>query len=295
MKTRFLCSIAVALSALVPFSLPTVAQEAASQPVPETPLYSFAVVSDLHMSEHDGPGYFKAFVQQLDTLPDKPEFVLVTGDIHVNHFQKVFEEIKPAMPFHVVAGNHENREARNMLAKMFPNDFQHGDFYSFAHKNSLFIGLCDASTCGDHVGHFESEHIKGANQGQWLEDQLAQNGGKADHVFIFAHIPPNPAGNLGGGMFLASNDQRQLRELVLKYKPTALFFGHLHGKQEFAIGDLPVYVLPSLNWNGGQQPRGFLIVKVLKSAIATEFVTLDYPTPANHSAVGEPPPASGNR
>lgn len=281
MTNQFLHGLAVALLVLVPFSPSvTVAQEAASQPASAAPLFTFAVVSDLHMAENDGPGYFRAFVQQLDTLPDKPEFVLVTGDIHVSPFQKVFEEIKPSSPFHVVAGNHETRNDRDVLAKMFPNDFQNSDFYSFAHKNSFFIGLCDASTCGDHVGHFESEHIKGANQGQWLEEQLAQNGAKADHVFIFAHIPPNPAGNVCGGSYLASNDQKQLRELVLKYKPAALFFGHLHGKQEFKIGESPVYVLPSLNWNDGQQPRGYLIVKVFKSTVATEFVPLKYSAPA---------------
>lgn len=280
MKENSLRALAVALLAFVPFCLLATAQDAAGQPEPGGPLFTFAVVSDLHMSEHDGPGYFKAFVQQLDTLADKPEFVLVTGDIHVKQFEKAFEETKPAVPFHVIAGNHENRDARNALAKMFPNDFQNSDFYSFSYKNSFFIGLCDASTCGDHVGHFESEHIKGANQGQWLEEQLEQNSAKADHVFIFAHIPPNPAGNVGGGMFLAGNDQRQLRQLVLKYKPAALFFGHLHGKQEFTIGQSPVYVLPSLNWNGGQQPREFLIVRVFKSAVAAEFVSLAYVAPA---------------
>jgi predicted phosphodiesterase len=277
MKRKLVHHAAAALLAIAAITPRAVAQVAPDTPASNALLFAFAVVSDLHMSEHDGPGYFKAFIQQIDALPNKPEFVVVTGDIHVTPFKKVFDELKPAIPFHVVAGNHEDRDSRKQLAKMFPNDFQNGDFYSFAYKNSCFIALCDAAACGDHIGHFESQHIKGANQGRWLEEQLAQNCSKADHTFIFAHIPPNPAGNLSDGMFLANNDQKQLRELVCKYKPAALFFGHLHKRLEFKIGEAPVYVLPSLNWNFGQQPRGFLLVKVFKHRIAAEFVPLKYP------------------
>jgi predicted phosphodiesterase len=277
MKKRFASGIVFALFFLLSVSLQALAQSPASQPSSSKPLFTFAVVSDIHTSQNDGPGYFKAFVKQIDALPDKPEFVLVTGDIHVAPFKKVFEEIKPDVPFHVVSGNHENKEARDMLAKMFPADLKDKDFYSFPYKNSFFIGLCTAAATGDHVGHFESEFIRGEHQGQWLEEQLDKNYKTADHIFIFAHIPPNPAGNIGGGSYLTTNDQKQLRELTQKYKPSALFFGHLHVKAEFKIADSPVYVLPSLNWNfGDQQPRQFLIVNVFKNKIAARFIDLQY-------------------
>jgi predicted phosphodiesterase len=267
--------IAASFLLLLAISLQAAAQEPAKQPPAQSPLFTFAVVSDLHMSEHDGPGYFKAFVRQIDALPEKPDFVLVTGDIHVDAFAKAFGEIQPAIPFHVIAGNHENRDARDKLAKMFPNDFNDKDFYSFTHKNSCFIGLCDATTTGDHVGHFESEFIKGEQQGRWLEEQLRQNSGKVDHVFIFGHIPPSPNGNAGRS-YLSTNDQKQLRELVLQYKPAALFFGHMHEKMSFKIGQSPVYVLPSLNWNSNpqSQPRSFMAVRVFKDAVATELIPL---------------------
>jgi predicted phosphodiesterase len=279
MKKRFASGIVFALFFLLSVTLQALAQSSASQPSSSKPLYTFAVVSDLHASENDGPGYFKAFVKQIDALPDKPEFVLVTGDIHVAAFKKVFDEIKPAIPFHVVSGNHENKEAREVLAKMFPADLKDKDFYSFPYKNSFFIGLSTAAATGDHVGHFESEFIRGERQGQWLEEQLAQNYKTADHIFIFAHIGPNPAGNIGGGSYLTTNDQKQLRELTAKYNPTAMFFGHWHSKTEFKIAETPVYVLPSLNWNFNQQPRQFMVVKVFKDKIDARFVDLQYTAP----------------
>jgi Icc-related predicted phosphoesterase len=275
MKKRSVPGIVFAIFVFVAFSLRTMAQEPASQPSLQTPLFTFVVVSDLHTSEKTGPEYLRAFIKQIETLSDKPDFVLVTGDIHVEPFKKVLEATRPAIPFHVALGNHETRPFRDMLAKMFPADFKDTDFYSYTHKNSSFIVLSDAAANGDHVGHFDSEAIKGSSQGKWLEDQLAQYRKSADHIFIFAHIPPHPQGLVEGNMFLSTNDQKQLKELTLKYKPSALFFGHLHKAMEFNMGDSPVYILPSLNWNfEQQQPRSFMLVKVFKDRIAAQAVSL---------------------
>jgi Icc-related predicted phosphoesterase len=278
MKKAFMVLIAsMAFLSFIPSATP--ARDASDKNTVDTPVFNFVVVSDLHTSEKNGPEYLKAFIKQVNTLPDKPDFVLVTGDIHVEPFKKVLEETKPAIPFHLALGNHETRPSRDALAKLFPADFKENDFYSFAHKNSFFIALCDAAANGDHVGHFDSEAIKGSSQGQWLEDQLSQHQKNTDHIFIFAHIPPHPQGIVEGNMFLSTNDQKQLKELILKYKPSALFFGHLHKKMEFKIGKSSVYVLPSLNWNfDTQQPRAFMIVKVFKDRIAAEFIPLKLDT-----------------
>ncbi len=278
MKTslrQIVSAVTRCLMLVVLLSLQATAQEPTARPSPESPSFTFAVVSDLHVSEHEGPRYLKAFVRQIDAMPSRPDLVLVTGDIHVDPFQKVFDEIKPAVPFHVVAGNHESRDARNKLAKMFPNDFKGKDFYSFTYKNAKFIAMCDAASNGDHVGHFESQFIQGERQGQWIEDQLRESRGKFDHVFIFGHIPPSPDGNADQSC-LSTNDQKQLREWIEQYRPTALFFGHLHKKMDFKIGPSPVYLLPSLNWNFKPevQPRGFLLVKVCPKDVTAEFVPL---------------------
>lgn len=278
MKKRGVPGIVLALLIFVSFSPQTNADAPATQPSSPKPLFTFVVVSDLHVSEKNGPEYLKAFIHQIEALPDKPDFVFVTGDIHVEPFKKVLEETKPAFPFHLALGNHETRPARDALAKLFPADFNDNDFYSFSHKNSRFIVLCDAAANGDHVGHFDSEAIKGSSQGQWLENQLSHYHKNTDHLFIFGHIPPHPRGLVEGNMFLSANDQKQLKQLTLQYKPSALFFGHLHKKMEFKMGDSPVYVLPSLNWNSDpRQLRSFMMIEVFKDRIAVEFIPLKLP------------------
>ncbi len=247
--------------------------------VHEKPLFIFAVSSDPHISDNrvgepTGKDKFKILLRQVQNRSPRPDFLFINGDIHVRVFKEALAEARPDIPIHLVPGNHEQRQDRDTLQGMFPADFKGNDFYSFTHKGSLFIGLCDVGN-GDHIGHFNSEAIKGPEQGEWLKKQLADNRKQAEHIFIFGHIPPHPEGKLDG-MSLSVNDQKFLREMVLEYNPTAMFFGHLHRAVEFKIGRTPVIVVRSSNWNFNNEPRGFLEVKVYKDRIATEFIPLDY-------------------
>lgn len=235
---------------------------------------SFVVVSDLHIAEKEGIRNFTAFVKQLDELKPKPAFVVVTGDIHAKEFEKVFNELKPTIPFHVVFGNHEKREDRKILMKMFQPDFTEKDFYSFVYKHVKGIVLCDAVDTGDHIGHFESEGIKGQEQQNWLEQELNVDRTQYPFVFLFAHIPPNPAGK-AESMYLSTNDQRALREIFQKYKPNAMFCGHLHKRHSFVIENVSVFIIPSLNWNFENYPLGFYHVRTKEDKYYADFVSLN--------------------
>ena len=222
---------------------------------------------------------FKILLKQVQSLPRKPEFMLIVGDIHVKPFKAIMSEVDFEIPMHVIAGNNDIATDRKVLREMFPDDFKGRDFYSFKHKSCLFIGICDAIP-KDQVGHLSSQHIAGsvsaAGDGQckWLKNQLAENENKAEHIFIFGHIAPHPDG-IERNMFLAANDQTFLRKLILKYEPTALFFGHYHRRMRFKIGDSPVFIVRSSNWNFFDEPYGFLEVTVSKDTIRTEFILLD--------------------
>jgi predicted phosphodiesterase len=270
------CVTWLPLVAILLFQAPVLGNEPAGK---EEPVFTFAVSSDPHVAENragepTGKEKFKTLLRQVEQQSPKPDFLLICGDLHVTAFQEVLAEAKPTIPLHVVPGNHERREDRDALRTLFPNDFHDADFYSFTHKGSLFIGLCDVGN-GDHIGHFNSEAIRGPEQCEWLRGQLAEHAKAADRVFLFGHIPPHPEGTIAGGMFLSVNDQRFLRELVLEYPPTAMFFGHLHRPLEFQIGATPVIVLRSSNWNMSHEPLGFLKVNVFPKRIATEWIPLE--------------------
>ncbi len=235
--------------------------------------WSFAVVADPHLREDRageaaGVDKFRKVLARLEALAPRPEFLLIAGDIHPEKLQVLLPEIK--IPLHVVAGNHESRAHREQLRRMFPDDFQGKDFYTFTHKDSLFIGLCTAAA-GDHVGHFESQDITPAvGQGEWLEEQL-KGAVKFQRTFVYGHIPPE-AQNRPNAMCLAQNDSRAFQELVRRHRPAALFFGHRHTQAWFDIEGVPLYGLRSCNWNSGGQAAGFLHVTVRPAGVEAVFV-----------------------
>jgi len=204
------------------------------------------------------------------TGPDKPDFALVCGDLHPAELQKCLDRVP--IPLHVVPGNHENREARDLLRKLFPNDFRASgkpaDYYAFTHNGVRFIALCDVGG-GDHVGHLCSEYIAPAGQCEWLEGELARP--EAAKV-LFAHIPPDPAGG-DRNMYLGRNDSRYLKELFARTAPTVAFFGHQHlPTREDDVGGSRCITLRSCAWNFQGAALGFLLVTVNGTTITTREI-----------------------
>lgn len=246
----------------------------------EAPLFTFLVSSDPHTGEDKagqptGREKLRQLLLQSQQQTPQPDFLVITGDLQVPAFREVLEQVRPSLPLHVVAGNHERGEDREALRAMFPDDFRGADFYSFKHKECLFIALCDAAAT-DHIGHFNSQSIRGPEQGAWLQRLLSEEAKTAKRTFVFGHIPPHLEGQFGG-MHLGVNDQKFLRELVLEHPPTAMFFGHLHKRVDFQIGATPVFGLPSSNWNFDQSSLGYLEVQVFADRLATQWIPLRLP------------------
>jgi len=262
---------------LVAMMLIVARSQAQTSPKEDPTAFSFVVCADPHASENragelTAAEKFHQFLQQVKSLKRQPDFILIAGDLHVKAFQEILANEKPTIPIHVTPGNHESMHDRQRLDKMFPDDFKGKDFYSFRHKGCLFVAMCDAGINGDHVGHFDSEAIRGQDQCEWLKSQLAS---KAGPTFVFAHIPPHPQGKVPGKMFLSTNDQKYLRELAAEYKPVAMFFGHLHYRMEFKIAESLVFVAPSLNWTFSNKPRGFFETTVSKNNIEVKFIPIE--------------------
>ena len=235
--------------------------------------YSFVVVADPHLRENragepTGEEKFRRVLTAIRTLEPAPEFMLLLGDVHPNVLERLLPE--SPLPIHPVAGNHESRKDRELLRRLFPDDFGNRDFYSFAHRGDLYVGLCDAAHV-DHVGHFESESIKpSVGQCEWVAARLAARG-EFRRVVLFAHIPPEPVPK-PNGMCLGQNDARWLHALVREKRPTALFFGHLHRRAWFDIDGVPVYGMRSCNWNSAKEPVGFGHVTTTPEGLAVRFV-----------------------
>ena len=280
-RVRCCCGLAVLL-----FGLAAGAQDQAVAAAP--PSFSFAVLSDPHLSEKASweaaslGTHVERFLRCFEAMAtltglEKPDFALICGDIHPAELQKCLERV--ALPLHVVAGNHEGTPQRQVLREMFKDDFKvagkPADYYSFVHKGVRFVALCDAGG-GDHVGHLCSEYITPPGQCEWLEGELAAP--EAAKI-VFAHIPPEPTG-ADRTMCLARNDARYLKDVLARTPAAALFFGHQHlPTREFDFGGSRCFVLRSCAWNFKGAPLGFLLVTVNGTTLTTREILTSPATP----------------
>jgi len=236
--------------------------------------FTFAVVADPHCSEKAKPHIeqygtgvdkFRACVHAMERLPqrERPDFVLVVGDIHVAAFKQVLKDV--AIPVHAIAGNHESspllrKELRDMFPQDFKSDDREADYYSFVHKSVRFVGICDAGLGGEHVGQLCSENIMPRGQCEWIERELNQ---REARKIVFAHIPPDPLGQ-DRNSYMSRNDSRWFNDVVRRSGPEAMFFGHLHREtEEYLIGGTRCFNVRSCCWNFGNASLGFLLVQVV--------------------------------
>ncbi|MCP4259032.1 MAG: hypothetical protein GY774_16225 [Planctomycetes bacterium] len=249
----------------------------------DQPLFTFVIDADPHISidqdtERTGREKFRMLLDKVQRLSPQPDFMLILGDVHGQELKEILTENDFRLPIHIVFGNADDNSSRNILRQMFPEDFADNDYYSFTYKNCKFIGICNAIP-GDHIGHLSSELYRGLRQCIWLEHELSEGKNKNAHTFAFAHIPLHPQGE-EANYYLAVNDQKFLRELIVKHEPTALFFGHLHRLETFKVGKTDIFSLHGSNWTNTlvpppYDPIGFNVVRVYEDSVELEFFPID--------------------
>jgi predicted MPP superfamily phosphohydrolase len=126
--------------------------------------FNFAVLSDLHLSEHQGPERLDRALQMIADRHDIA-FVLVLGDIIWN---KDFDQLKSVLkkagvPVHLVYGNNDWKRVNDgSIEKAFgPRD------YTFEYNNCAFIQMWDCLP-RDHIDNHRGELTEA--QWAWLED-----------------------------------------------------------------------------------------------------------------------------
>jgi hypothetical protein len=213
--------------------------------------FTFAVVGDNRGESSGQPS--PVFVDIVKALAkDSPDFVINTGDMINGYAGETHQSLRKmwdgyrrslaplTMPVHHVPGNHDIYDAlsaRQWKALWGPT------YYSFTHRNALFIALDTETTPGK----------LGEAQMSWLEQQLRD--AKQPNLFIVLHRPLFPVdGHIGTSLDQFPADRDRLHALFLRYRDRikAVFVGHEHmyhredrdGLSYFTIagGGAPLYV-----------------------------------------------------
>ena len=209
-------------------------------PKEETPLYSFGLLSDLHLNITDGG----ANSTRLDTAMTFFEnqgasFCCHTGDMtnigfyaegdSVNLYPYQFAEYKricdlhPNIPMYGVCGNHESYVNPITQSLIELQEYTgHGLYYSINQDNDVFIFIGQPSA----TVPMSDEAL------QWLYETLETNRNKRCFIFVHSFLS-NDSGNPFGLYENKTFDwwgvkTTAFKNLLKHYKNTILFHGHSH-------------------------------------------------------------------
>jgi 3',5'-cyclic AMP phosphodiesterase CpdA len=210
--------------------------------------FLLAQLSDPHVNDDDdGPALaLAAAVRAVAALDPAPGAVLVSGDLtehgSVSEYERVRELLSAlTMPVHVLAGNHDDREA---LRKSFPLPSAVADTASEDYRYATRCGPlrligCDTTRPGRDDGAF------GADRLAWLEARLTED---LDTPTIVAmhHLPLPTAIPAMDALGLSRADRGAIGELVGAFPHVGrVVTGHVHRAVVGTLGGCAVFACPS--------------------------------------------------
>ncbi len=194
----------------------------------------FIQISDIHIAGWDKKTYGVApmaenlihFIDHINLLDPRPEFVLLTGDITKEGSREEYERIayllrKLQFPFYMIPGNHDDRS--NMWSVFggdaCPSKLDQFICYVIEDHPVRLIGM-DSTVPGKPGGEICTSRV------EWLDHQLSLE--KEQPTIVFMHHPPLNFGvaetDIDG--FIGSEE---LGKVIDKYRNIErVMCGHIH-------------------------------------------------------------------
>jgi len=161
-----------------------------------------------------------------------------------------FHELSSAlpMPLHLMPGNHDIGDKPVAWMPAGTVDSHHiaqyraafgPDRQSFDHEDCHFVLI--------NSPLINSGLPEEAEQAAWLEGDLAAAAAAGQRIFLFSHYPPYVSDPAEPGSYdnIDEPGRAWMLDLIRRYRPEALFCGHVHNFWYDRIGETEVYVVPS--------------------------------------------------
>jgi plastocyanin len=190
----------------------------------------FVQISDSHIgfnkdANHDVVGTLRAAIAKINALPDRPEFVLHTGDLtHLSKpeefdtLQQVLSEL--SLPVFYVPGEHDvlNDDGKGYLERFGKNTTGAG-WHSFDHSGVHFVGLVNVVNLkAGGLGTLGDEQL------EWLEKDV-KHLKSSTPVVVFAHIPLwSVYPEWGWG----TDDSARALSYLKRFGSVSVLNGHIH-------------------------------------------------------------------
>ncbi|HEV8269630.1 MAG TPA: metallophosphoesterase, partial [Thermoanaerobaculia bacterium] len=197
--------------------------------------FSFVQISDTHVGFSGPPNplgtkAFEEAVALINALPEKPEFVLVTGDLthdtekpgeHAERM-RAFQKIAGGLAvkrLHVVPGEHDAALDGGTLFREFFGETS----YVFDHRGVHFVALDNVSNGKPVIGDARIE---------WLRKDLARFPKEAP-IVVFTH---RPLFDLAPEWEWFTSDGDKVLDLLAPFENATVLYGHIHRADSRKIG-----------------------------------------------------------
>ena len=246
-------------------------------------VFLLAQLSDLHIGadwgDADPEARLAAAVDSVLALPQRPDAVLVTGDLVDNgadaEYARVRELLAPlGAPLHVVAGNHDDRAA---LRRAFDLPGADGAPVQYAAEvGPLRVVVLDTTIPGEVAGELDAARLA------WADAELA----RAPDVptVIAMHHPPLVTGvPIWDELGLADDGRRGLADALERHPQVQrMVAGHLHRTMTGTLAGRAVTTVPSTYVQGrldfhartfelADEPPGFALHTVVDGQLVSHI------------------------
>jgi|SaaInlStandDraft_1057018.scaffolds.fasta_scaffold03345_6 serine/threonine-protein phosphatase CPPED1 len=255
--------------------------------------YTIAVGADpqLFMRQKDDSLWQKTIDQIIDVQPD---FFIVCGDLinapnraakwdepkrveEIERQAKAYlsgaKRLKKHLPVYNVAGNHDVSLSPTPERLSWYEDKFGKPWYSFEHKNSLYVVL-ESNLLRDPSG----APLHAEKQLNWLDGVLKKAKKKNyDHKFAFMHHPLclKDLNEKDSYHNIRTEMRKRLVSSFLSHDFSAIFSGHLHKNNYMQIENMKMITTTSCCVPFGKNPRGVHLVKINPESFSYEYVPLE--------------------
>jgi 3',5'-cyclic-AMP phosphodiesterase len=211
--------------------------------------FSFVQISDSHIGfakpaiNADSRTTYREAVAKIAALPQKPDFIIHTGDVSQlskdSEFDDADQIIKAAgLPVFHVPGEHDVLDEGNGQAffQRYGKGATGGGWYAFDHAGVHFVALVN-------VLNFKAggEGALGPEQFAWLKKDLAGRSASTP-IVLFTHIP---LWSLYPAWGWNTDESAQVLALVRRFGSVTVLNGHIHQVQQKVEGRVAFYTANS--------------------------------------------------
>ena len=208
--------------------------------------FCFVQLSDTHWGfegdriNPDAKGTLKKAIAQVNSLEQKPDFIVFTGDLtqttddsnvrrtRMKEFTDIVSDLN-CKDIKFMPGEHDASLDNGETYK----DFFGKTHYTFDHKGVHFIAIDNVS---DPTGSIGEEQL------EWLKNDLAKQ--SADSIIVV--LTHRPLFDLYPQWDWATKDGAKAIDLLMPFKNVTVFYGHIHQENHHTTGHIAHHSAKSL-------------------------------------------------